>query len=219
MKKEFKYNEKTYYVVSPNPRQINESHVYYAKACKKALENGLIFQDKLDEFMRSGGLWDDKKEAKKKELEKFLRDGQETLEVRGGIKKSDAKKLALEMIEKRYEYLDLISERNRLTGITVESTAERERVNYLISVCSKDENGVNVFKNLEDYVERSDDDLSVLCAQYFAMIYAGWDEDVLKKLPENKFLIKYGFMNDKMEMVGEEVKEEEKIEFVEFTDD
>ncbi len=59
------------------------------------------------------------------------------------------------------------------------------------------------FKGYDDYINRSTDPVALLGAQKLASLMYGLDSDFEKKLPENKFLIKYKFVNENLELVDE----------------
>jgi hypothetical protein len=89
-----------------------------------------------------------------------------------------------------------------LDSHTAEGQADNARFNYLVSACVVyKNNGNKYFKNYEDYLNRASDPVSFIAAQKLASIMYGLDSDFEKKLPENKFLLKYKFVNDNLELV------------------
>jgi hypothetical protein len=59
------------------------------------------------------------------------------------------------------------------------------------------------FLNYEDYLNRSSDQVAILGAQKLAAMLYGLDSDFEKKLPENKFLVQYKFVNDKLQFIDQ----------------
>jgi flagellar basal body rod protein FlgG len=59
---------------------------------------------------------------------------------------------------------------------------------------------------LEDYLSRADDPAAFKGAQVLANMLYGLDNDYEKNLPENKFLIKYKFVNDSLRFINKDGK-------------
>jgi len=57
------------------------------------------------------------------------------------------------------------------------------------------------FKDMEDYLNRSTEEVSALAAQNLANMLYGLDNDYEINLPENKFLKKYKFIDEKLRLV------------------
>jgi hypothetical protein len=57
------------------------------------------------------------------------------------------------------------------------------------------------FNNMEDYLNRSTETVGLLGAQNLANMLYGLDNDYESNLPENKFLKKYKFIDDKLRLV------------------
>ena len=103
---------------------------------------------------------------------------------------------------------ELISVRTNLDNHTAEGQADNARFNYLISAClvyssNKDK---KYFKNYEEYLSKAAEPIAIKAAQVLANMLYGLDNDYEKKLPENKFLIKYKFVDNKLRLVNKEGK-------------
>jgi len=57
---------------------------------------------------------------------------------------------------------------------------------------------------MDDYLENSTDEEAFLGAQTLAQMMYGLDKDFEKKLPENKFLVDYGFANENLHLINKE---------------
>jgi len=200
--------------------------IIFAKTLTKALKEGIMSQDGLEKFMRKEGVWDDDKQKEVEEIISFVKEGKEKLDA-GGMKLSEARALAIKMRTKRMEYLRLILEKTRLEGCTAEAIADKERTDYFISVCTKHADGSKVFNSVEDYQEKQDGELGSSASISYAKLNNGYEDDLgFKKLPENEFLVKYKFANEKLELInsdgefvdvdGNPVEEPQKVEFKEF---
>lgn len=180
-----------------------ESQKVYNQAFSDAVKSGSIVRAKLDDLLKEQGLWDDKKEIQFKTLQKQILDNEKKL-AKGGISLKAAKNVAVQTQKLRDDLRDLISVKTNLDSHTAEGQADNARFNYLVSSCVVyKNNGNKYFKNYEDYLNRAADPVSILAAQKLASIMYGLDNDFEKKLPENKFLIKYKFVNDDLQLVDD----------------
>ena len=181
-----------------------ESQKVYNQAFSDAVKSGSIVRAKLDDLLKDQGLWDDKKEIEFKTLQKQILEGEKKL-AKGGISLKAAKNLAINLQQFRNSLRDLISVKTNLDSHTAEGQADNARFNYLVSACVVyKNNGNKYFKNYEDYLNKAADTVSIVAAQKLASIMYGLDNDFEKKLPENKFLIKYKFVNDNLQLVDTE---------------
>jgi len=193
--------ENHYVVRSPSLNDQREAQKAYNQAFTDAIKSKSIVRAKMDDLLEEQGLWNNEKQAKFTSLQQELLDGEKRL-AKGGFSLSDAKKLALQMKEIRSEIRDLISVRTSLDNHSAEGQADNARFNYLVSACVvyKDTNEP-YFKNLEDYLNKSDDPVSLLGAQKLANMVYGLDNNFEKGLPENKFLHKYKFVDEKLRLI------------------
>lgn len=190
-------------IKSTNVNDQREAQKIYNQAFSDAVKSGSIVRARLDDLLKEQGLWDDKKEVKFVTIQKQISDNDKALS-KGGISLKKAKSLALEIKKLRDELRELISVKTELDTHTAEGQADNARFNYLVSVCVvyKDTKKP-YFKSYEDYLNRSSDIVGLYGAQKLASLMYGLDSDFEKKLPENKFLIKYNFVNQNLELVDD----------------
>ena len=75
-------------------------------------------------------------------------------------------------------------------------------LDYLVSQCTFDETGANkVYNNLDDYLNKADDDIAFAAATALAQLMYSIDKDVEANLPENRFLQKFKFVNEDLSLV------------------
>lgn len=128
-------------------------------------------------------------------------DGEKRL-AKGGFGINEAKDLAIKMKVTRDEIRDLISVRTSLDNHSAEGQADNARFNYLVSVCVVyNDTKEPCFKNMEDYLNRSTEQVAILGAQNLANMLYGLDNDYESNLPENKFLKKYRFVDEKLRFI------------------
>lgn len=204
-------NELELAILRPTPKHQNQAQLVYNRALRECLESGAMFRKALDKHMRTQNLWDDEKQETFERLRNDIDADEKKLE-RGGIKKSEGKDIALKLKINRFLLRELIRERNELDQNTAEGQAEQHKFNYLVSVCTVYNNdGKPYFSDVESYLSKSEQQVAIDAATKLASVMYGVDSDYEYKLPENKFLKKFGYVDDKLRLVNEQGK------YVDFT--
>jgi hypothetical protein len=198
--------EVEFVVRSPSIQDQKEATKVYNTAFSDALKSKAIVRAKLDDLMVEQGLWDDAKQIRFATLQAQILEGERKL-AKGGISLREAKEEALKMKKLREDLRELISVKTSLDTHTAEGQADNARFNYLVSACTvyKDNNRP-YFNSYEDYNSRSGDSVAVLAAQNLAGMLYGLDSDYEEKLPENKFLKQYKFVDEKLRLINKEGK-------------
>jgi hypothetical protein len=199
--------EEDFTIKSPSLADQREAQKVYNQAFSDAVKSGCIVRARLDDLLKEQGLWDDNKQAKFNKLQQQILDHEKTLS-KGGINLKAAKEIAVKMKDLREDLRELISVRTNLDNHTAEGQADNARFNYLISSCLVYSNNKDkkYFKNYEDYLSRAAEPIAIKAAQVLANMLYGLDNDYEKKLPENKFLVKYKFVDDKLRLINKEGK-------------
>lgn len=193
-------------VVSPSLEDQREATKVYNTSFSDALKAKAVVRAKLDDLLMEQGLWDEKKQNKFTELQSKVLDGERKL-AKGGISLSEAKKTALEMKKVREELRDLISVKTNLDTHTAEGQADNARFNYLVSACTVyNDTKKKYFSSYDEYINKSADVAAITAAQNLAGMLYGLDADYETKLPENKFLKDYKFVDEKLRLVNKEGK-------------
>lgn len=193
-------------VVSPSLEDQREATKVYNTSFSDALKAKAVVRAKLDDLLVEQGLWDEKKQNKFTELQSKVLDGERKL-AKGGISLSEAKKTALEMKKVREELRDLISVKTNLDTHTAEGQADNARFNYLVSACTVyNDTKKKYFNSYDEYINKSADVVAITAAQNLAGMLYGLDADYETKLPENKFLKDYKFVDEKLRLVNKEGK-------------
>jgi hypothetical protein len=203
--KTFKVNidgtEKEFLVRSPSLNDQREAQKVYNQAFTDAIKSKSVVRAKLDDLLEDQGLWNAEKQAKFTSLQKDLLDGEKRL-AKGGFSVNEARDLAIKMKGIRDEIRDLISVRTSLDNHSAEGQADNARFNYLVSSCVVyNDTKEPYFKNMEDYLNRATESVALLGAQNLANMLYGLDNDYENTLPENKFLKKYKFVDDKLRLI------------------
>jgi len=198
--------EVEFLVRSPSLQDQREATKIYNQSFSEALKAKAVVRAKLDDLLFEQGLWDNEKQARFNDLQNKILEGERKL-AKGGIPLKDAKELALEMRKTREDIRELISVKTNLDTHTAEGQADNARFNYLVSACTVYSNNKEpYFKSYEDYNNRSADPVALLAAQNLAGMIYGLENDYEDKLPENKFLKQYKFVDDKLRLVNKEGK-------------
>lgn len=193
--------EKEFLVKTPSLNDQREAQKIYNQAFTDAVKSKSVVRAKLDDLLQDQGLWNDEKQARFTTLQKELLDGEKRL-AKGGFSLNEARDLAIKMKGVRDEIRDLISVRTSLDNHSAEGQADNARFNYLVSVCVVyNDTKQPYFASMEDYLNRSTENVAVLGAQNLANMLYGLDNDYESNLPENRFLKKYKFVDDKLRFV------------------
>ena len=193
--------EKEYLVRSPTLDNQREAQKIYNQAFTDAIKSKSVVRAKLDDLLEDQGLWNDEKQAKFTELQRELLEGEKRL-AKGGFSLNEAKDLAIKMKSIRDEIRDLISVRTSLDNHSAEGQADNSRFNYLVSVCLVyNDTKQPVYKNMEEYLNSSTEKVAIMGAQNLANMLYGLDNDYETNLPENKFLKKFKFIDEKLRLV------------------
>jgi hypothetical protein len=197
----FKVDDKEYAILDISAELGRKALAEYNRAFSSAVKSGAVLRATLQNILKEQGVWS---EAKQKQYEELTENigKTETKLAKGGIKLKEARELAINLRRYRAEVRDLISERSQLDSNTAEGQAENARFNYLVASATVDnETGKPIFKDLDDYIQRGNDEVASEAARRLAHSLYQFDIDYEKGLPENKFLKKWGFVNDDLHLV------------------
>lgn len=194
------------FVRSPSLQDQKEATKVYNQSFSEALKAKAVVRAKLDDLLVEQGLWDGIKQAKFTELQADILEGERKL-AKGGISLTDAKEIALKMRKTREDLRELISVKTNLDTHTAEGQADNARFNYLVSACTVyNDTKEQYFKNYEDYNNKASDPVAILAAQNLANMLYGLEDNYEEKLPENKFLKQYKFIDSKLRLINKEGK-------------
>ena len=187
-------------------QQQNEATKVYNRAFRDALESGALLRNKLEDYMRSQGLWNDDKQASLELLQKEILDKEKQL-AKGGIRLSVAKDSAMEMGDKRNEIRTMLMERNSLDGSTAEGQADNAKFDYLVSASLVyNDSNKPYFKDLADYRNRNTEPIALEAARRLAQKMYGLDSNHEHNLAENKFLKEFDFIDAELRLINNDGK-------------
>lgn len=197
-------NEVVVVVKKPNAQDYNKSQIAYNKAFRQALDSGALLRQKLTDYMKEQGIWDEKKEKQYEDLVEEIGSMEDALKG-GGIRLSEAKEIALKLKQKRESFRDLLSERNALDNNSAEGQADNARFTSLVSTCVFDTSGNNPkFADIKAYEAQADQPWAVQAASELANMLYNVDPNYDKNLEENKFLQEFNFIDEELRLINDE---------------
>ena len=198
--------EKDVSVRSPSLQDQREGQKVYNQAFTDAIKSKSVVRAKMEDVLTEQGLWDNQKQARLAELQQELLESERRL-AQGGISLKEAKDIAMKMKETRDEIRELIGSRSSLDNHSAEGQADNAKFNYLVSACVVyNDTKQPVFKNMEEYLNRATESVAIQGAQNLANMLYGLDSDYENNLPENKFLKKYKFIDEKLRLINKQGK-------------
>ena len=204
--REFEYGGVNYAVKRPSPDTIKRANALRSKTFNEALQRGDLLRDQLDSELRKRELWNDQREEDYQGLRQDIVDGEFSLN-KGGIKLSEAKGIALKMSESRSRMVSMLSTRTDLDSNTCEGKADAARFNLLFaeSLVYLDTGEPYFPGGFEEYMTKMEDPVAVTAATEFYYLLSG-SEKLDETLPENQFLKKFGFVDDRLRLVDKQGK-------------
>ena len=204
-------------VLRPNMERQQRGQLVFSRRFKELVKPsdgkpGAIVRAALNDVLKEQGLWSDEKQTKFEEVTKSILENEKRLAKSGigknkKLTKKEAYDIAIQMRRDRWVLRELNRDRNSLDLNTAEAQAENARFAYLVAACTVyNDTGKQYFRDDEDYLKRIDDPVADKAAQFLGRMVYGVDDDWEKKLPENKFLFKYGFCNSDLHLVNKEGK-------------
>ncbi|MQF98156.1 MAG: hypothetical protein FI729_01300 [SAR202 cluster bacterium] len=193
------------YVQRPNNQTVKLADRHKSKAWNQAIQDDVLTKKELGVLMKKRGIWD---EAKAKEEDDITRDivklERELYTGKDGKSKpkvSEGRDIAVEIRKARMELRELIAERISLEENTAESLADNARFDFLVANCTFYENGSRVYNSFEEYNNQSADEIAFAAATALGEILYNLDSSFEQNLPENKFLSKFGLVDDNLSLI------------------
>ena len=194
-------------IIKPTAQQNEDATMEYNRVFSKALNNGALLREKLQDHMERQGLWDKEKEKQYNDIIAKLNKAEIQLN-KGGIKLAEAREIAIEMRKTRLELQQLIAEKNAMDVNTAQGQAEQARFNKLLVSCLVYSNDEKPFyDDVSDYLQKQSigsDGVGYIAAEKFGNVYFGLDSDYENGLPENMFLKKWQFIDTDLQLINKE---------------
>lgn len=194
---------KVLYVISPTRKHEEKAKVISNRVFRDCVKTGSFFRSELNAVLKERGILTNEEEKVLTEATEFLENGKKKLKA-GGIELDEARKLAVDMRKKRFEIIAITIKLNEHDAMTVEGQTDNAYFDALVSLCVLDEEGNPVFNSYEHYLDESKEDYASTAAKTLSSIIYGTNDNWEKELPENKFLMKYKFVDEKLRLVNKD---------------
>ena len=195
------------YVVRPTNNTIKNADRYRAKSWNQCITEGVLTKKELSKVMHDRGIWDEDKDEQERKIVEEIQLLERKLFLGGGDKKrklSEGQRLAIEMRRLRIKLRELISQRLALEENTAEALSDNAKFDYLVADCTFYANGQKVYNSVEDYNQKSSDEIAFAAATALAEMLYQIDTKFEENLPENKFLKKFNLVNNDLSLVNKE---------------
>lgn len=207
-------NEVKVVVKRPTPKQVTDGQIVASKAFNEAVHSKAIYRAGLMKSLREQGLWGDEQQDRLEDLAKKINAGERQFALGGrtpegnNFTKKEARELALKMRLWRAEQLALLSETRVNDEYTVEGQSENAKFEFFMTQCVFNEDETLHFSGVEDYRDKSSQEHPYIfeAASELASMVSQFDADYEKKLPENKFLVKYQYAREDGRLINEDGK-------------
>lgn len=189
-------------VIQPTAQHYRDSQVEYNKAFRSALDSGALLRQKLSDYMKQQGIWDEKKQKQHDEFVEDINKKEQQLKG-GGIPLSEAKDVALELRNVREDFREFLAERNALDSNSAEGQADNARFVELVRLCILNPDTKQpCFLDQGAYDANADQPwVSEASSELANMIY-GLDPNYDNNLEENKFLKEFSFVNKDLKFIN-----------------
>jgi hypothetical protein len=194
-------------VKKPSNKLLSDAQVLGAKVWTNCTRDGIMTKKELEVFMRNRNIWDSEKDQQQQVLVDSISNLERELALGtdGKLTKKRGKEIAISMRRLRLMLRNLISERLSLEQNTAEALSENAKFDFLVANCVYLEDGnTKVYNSLEDYNLKADDEVAYASANALAQMMYSIDKEFEEKLPENKFLKKFNFVNSDLSLVDAE---------------
>ena len=203
--------EKRVIVKKPSTQIKADAAVYANKVFTKLInmkdDSGdpiYMLRVNMDQCLSDRGVWTESIANRLIEVSQEIVELEDKI-YKGGISKKEGREIAIKLKELRIEQINILADRNKYDENTVEGQADNEKFHYFITKCVLYEDDSPVFNTIEDY--KNDNELSDQLHEAISelgSLVSNFDPDFEKKLPENRFLTKYGFCNEDLRYIDEQ---------------
>jgi len=195
------------YVTRPNNNTIKNADRYRAKTWNQCITDGILTKKELSKILQERGIWDKNKEQEETKIIEELQSLEKKLYLGLGFdgkkaKMSDGQKIAIDMRRLRMNLRNLIAEKISMEENTAEALSDNAKFDYFVADCTFYENGQKVYSSVEDYNQKSSDEIAFAAAGALAEMLYQVDTKFEENLPENKWLKKFNLVNQDLSLVN-----------------
>jgi hypothetical protein len=194
-------------VKRPTNTLLSQAQRLSAKVWTECVRDKIMTKKELEKFMKEQDIWNADKDLEQKKIIEDINRLERELYVsgkNGKLRASEGKNIAIEMRKKRIELRELIAEKMSLEQNTAEALSDNSKFDFLVANCTYYDDGQKVYNNMDDYTANSDNEIAFAAATALAQMMYAIDKDFEAKLPENKFLKMFNFVDSDLSLVNSE---------------
>jgi hypothetical protein len=202
---EIKVQDKTYVIKKPDVAEINSAKKFASVRFSEYVRAGVMLRDELDSILLERGFqkWNKEKEEQLTTLSDRIEENLTNLSKKS-LAKTKKVELAKETRALRVLLNLLKNEQSKVYSHTVENKVDDDYFDFLVSECVFNEEGERVFSSFEDYQEKSGEEFAIRSAEKLAEVMFGLKDNWQAELPENKFLLDQGLLDENLALKEEE---------------
>jgi hypothetical protein len=193
----FEHEGTKYHIVHPTQDELMSIDLEQRRAFAQAIRSGLLAEFEAKKVLAERGIWGEEQETEIRDLQLRVATLETQLEREEDEKAG--KKLAFNLIECRGKLLTLINEKNKLSTQTAEGYASEAKNVLFAALCTLNEDGSKVFKDIEAFMQHPDHQFTAVCFGHTMLADVGLtEEDAKVEFTENKWLESHGYMEKDM---------------------
>lgn len=191
-------------VKMPSNDILKRADRYKSKVWNDAMQDGVLTKKELSVVMKKRGIWDDAKAKEEKEITDELTRLEKRLYHGDGKKKpklSEGRNIAIDIRRERIKLRNLLADKISMEENTADSLADNARFDFLVAHCTFHKNGQPYYQSFKEYDSHSTDEVAFTAASALGEMIYNIDSSFEKRLPENKFLLKYDLVNEDLSLI------------------
>lgn len=203
-KLEFMVDGKKYFVRLPNQRDMNDGDLVYKTKYSEALRFGALTAAESLRIIDERKIYGPEDDVKIRDLFfKLYELGKNLMET---DKFAAAADLIFKMEKVRTDILRINMRKNNILDNTAESYADEHRLQYYTVACSFHEGGQQIFKNVDEYLERAGEEIAKVAITKTIHLIANEGKDFRTEWPEYQWRIKHGLVDEQLNPIPENAK-------------
>lgn len=203
-KLEFMVDGKKYFVRLPNQREMNEGDLVYKTKYSEALRFGALTTAESLRIIEERKIYGPEDDVKIRDLFfKLYELGKKLMEI---DKFAEAADLIFQMEKVRTDILRINMRKNNILDNTAEAYADEHRLQYYAVACSFHEGGQQIFKNVDEYLERASEEIAKVAITKTIHLIANEGKDFRAEWPEYQWRMKHGLVDEQLNPIPENAK-------------
>ena len=197
--RKFKVDGKSYKVIRPTNKIRRDSEAVYARAYRKAIQDGFFLDAEIEEVLRNRNMDNKSMRDKKNNITGQIKTLEMQLKNEDFKDKDNGRQLALDIIDLRTSLDELDSARVELNNQSAATHAENQRFSYFAYACCLSGKGVKMWDRFEEF-EEDESPLSYRAATELLLLLYETNKEVFDAdsdtRVENIWLIENGYGDD-----------------------